>query len=587
MDCGHSKTLSNAKDITPKTITVQPSWYWDASMFNNISKLSVLRNSGALVDDGVTFVFNTTSPFTSNNMDNTFDQVTEYRFVTHRNADPDNDGAVKPLQLAAYMNGTPQNSAYLNFMSKYYGTYPSAYSNQTGSFEANNFRLETSLDLPQNVTADGYGRFCSGGSRDDLNIPVKLSGEINYGKTTEESPQFKTLTEIRIQPTIKSSSKSANPFTTTKQYFGIDPNGAVNPMYLIQVQSDTIKFNPAFKMQYQDSNNPASPFKDVWVLAAGQKTFISNDFVAIQVFKTNLNVTAPWSRDSEDKVDEHGIARTIPTAKSGSTIKASANGAIIKIDVYYHIQDPNFVDPSQRAAVQAKNDAKAKQFDDMVTSIADKLKNDGVSFYSNMFQSTTTNTLNKVTAPNYFKELTEKTVLKLAEPITLTINSQTKAYYLDSNGVADYTTSSRTITLNGENIPANKRWTDISAVRSESVLNEILEKNGGIEIPGWYNEDYEGIVVIHKIYAITLDKLETVYAQIHPQHSDSQTARNELAQPLKFVHGSEILIPRNQYGIGVEYRLPALTINGQTFSNIVIPSKPFLFDIRGSVYDTK
>ena len=130
MDCGHSKTLSNAKDITPKTITVQPSWYWDASMFNNISKLSVLRNSGALVDDGVTFVFNTTSPFTSNNMDKTSDQVTEYRFVTHRNADPDNDGAVKPLQLAAYMNGTPQNSAYLNFMSKYYGTYSSAYSNQ-------------------------------------------------------------------------------------------------------------------------------------------------------------------------------------------------------------------------------------------------------------------------------------------------------------------------------------------------------------------------------------------------------------------------------------------------------------------------
>ena len=173
-------------------------------------------------------------------------------------------------------------------------------------------------------------------------------------------------------------------------------------------------------------------------------------------------------------MDERGNVRTTPTAKAGSTIKASANGTTILVDVYYHVQDPNFVDPSKKATVQAKNDTKAKQFDDMVENIANTFKNNGVSFYSNMYQSTINSTLNKVTAPSYFKDLTEKSELKLAKPVTATINSQTKAYYIDVNGVADYTTTSRTINLNGQTIPATDRWRDISAVRSENVLSELI-----------------------------------------------------------------------------------------------------------------
>ena len=110
----------------------------------------------------------------------------------------------------------------------------------------------------------------------------------------------------------------------------------------------------------------------------------------------------------------------------------------------------------------------------MVENIANTFKNNGVSFYSNMYQSTINSTLNKVTAPSYFKDLTEKTELKLAKPVTATINSQTKAYYIDVNGVADYTTTSRTINLNGQTIPATDRWRDISAVRSENVLSELI-----------------------------------------------------------------------------------------------------------------
>lgn len=586
-NCGHPHTLANAKNVVPKTLSVQTAWYWDASMFANVSRLSALRKDGALANDGVTFVFNTTSPFTADNMSNAFETISEYKFVAHRSADENNNGAVKPLQLAAYMNDSTLNSNYLTFMNPYYGgTYPSAYSNPTGNFGENDYSLITSINIPQNATAIGFGNFCSGGSSSSLNIPTKLTGEINFGATAYEDSTFKTYTNVEVNATIKSRDNKAKPFEKTAQYFAIDPSQATNPMYLIQVQSDTIVFNPAFKMKYQDSNEVTSPFKEVWMLAAGEKSFISNDYVKIELTKSNIAVTSPWSRDSEDKVDESGNVRKTPTAKSGSTIKATSNGTTVQVDVFYHVQDPKFVDPAQRAAVQAKNDAKAKQFDDMVTSISNQFKSDGVSFYSNMFQSTTNNTQNKLASPSSFQDLTSKTTLTLAKSVTSTVTSQAKAYYVDVNGTADYTKPTRTIALNGQSIPVNEKWTDTNAVKSKNVLSGILMQKGGNRIKGWYNEDYEGIIVIHKVYVITLNGVESTYAQIHPQHSDSLTKRNELAQPLKFVGGSEILIKDN-YGIGAEFRLPTLNINGQTFSDIVIPSKPFVFDIRGSIYDTK
>lgn len=402
---------------------------------------------------------------------------------------------------------------------------------------------------------------------------------------SDNNMSIKDIVEYIYINIFKSLDKAASSFATTKQYYGIAPNDNINPMYLIQVQSDAISFNPAFKMKYQDSNDPFSAFKNVWVLAAGKKTFISNDYVKIELKNSDVSVTAPWSRDSEDKVDKNGNVRTIPTAKSGNTIKTSADGATLQVDVYYHIQDPNFVDPSQRTTLQAKNDAKAKQFDDMVNSIASAFENNGVSFYSNLFQSTTAETVHKVSAPSYFKDYSEKSILKFAQPITTSVKSQTKAYYIDVNGVADYTTSARKININGNSVPVTEKWADISAVRSEEVMKGLLEQNAGYT-KKWYSEDYEGIIVVHKTYLIAINNLESTYAQIHPQTSDSLTKRNELAQDLKFAQGSETLI-EDHFGIGVEYRLPSLTINNETFSNIVIPSKPYLFDIRGAVYDTK
>lgn len=48
------------------------------------------------------------------------------------------------------------------------------------------------------------------------------------------------------------------------------------------------------------------------------------------------------------------------------------------------------------------------------------------------------------------------------------------------------------------------------------------------------------------------------------------------------------LIEDGQYGIGLEIRLPNITSpDGTTINKGVLPSKAFIFDLRGIVYDTK
>jgi hypothetical protein len=583
VSCGHSKTLSNAKDITPKTITVQPSWYWNSSMFDNISKLSVLRNSGALVDDGVTFVFNTTSSFVSDNMNNAFDKITRYRFLTHRNG-----GNNQPLQLAAYMNNTELNKAFLNFINPYYSNYPSAYSNPNGNFGGGNYTVETSLTLPSSVTAIGSGRFCSGGSSNSLNIPVKLSGEMLYGVTTIKDDTFRTKTDITVQPTISQSSKTSPDLETESVYWGLgDPD--LIPSCFIRFESQPISFFPAFKMQYQDSNDPGSPFKDVWILANGERVFKSHDLVTFEILESKIDVFAPWSRDREDRwVDPNSnnpTARTIPTLKSGSMLKADASGTTLRVTVNVHMQDPAFLPESQRATLQAKNDGIIEKYDNMVKDIIERLKKDGLSYYSNLLQATTPETIHYIPSGNSVIDLSAKTTIRLAAPVDVHTNIFTFAAYVDNDNKADYDPAgNRTINIKGQNIQI-KRWQDINIIKSNAILKELLVENGGDEIPGWYNESFEGIIIVSRVYLLELQNLMSTYTQVHPYLSDWQTERNANAKELSFVPDNKFtLIKAGQFGIGLEIRFPEIDLGGQNHK-VVLNGYPYLFDIRGSVYD--
>jgi hypothetical protein len=578
VSCGHPQTLANAKNITPKSLTVQPSWYWANAMFSGLSKLSVLRGN-TLTNDGVSFVFNQTGTFTGTDMSNVFNTLTDYKFLVHRSADPTNNGAVKPLQLAGYMNNTNLNKDYLAFITPYYGTYPSAYSNPTGDFGGRTFNLTTSLALPSSVNAIGSGNFCSGGSSDSLSIPSKL---------TSSDGTFKTQTSITIDPTIAPDSKKSpdNLSFSDSLYWGIGSED-VNPSFHIRFPSDTFTFNPAFKMQYQTSNN-GGDYKDVWVLAKGSREFTSTDYVRFEVSESKIEVQNPWSRDREDLYidpkEDKPTKRTTPTAKSGSAIQASGTGTVLKIDVIYHVLDPNFVDPAQRSALQAKNDGIAENYDNMVKSIISKFENGGVSFYSNLLQAATADTLHKIPSGNNVKDLSSKTTLKLAAPVKVNTGIVTEVAYLDNDSTPDYDPAGkRTISIKGKSYQLNHQWADTSAIKSQEVLKSLLVTNGGNKVSGWYNESFEGIVLVHRVYFLTLTA-ESTYAQIHPQLSDWQTERNAFAKALPFVYDNTKNLIEGHYGIGLEMRFPSLTIGGQNYTPVLC-SKPFLFDLRGSIYD--
>ena len=71
----------------------------------------------------------------------------------------------------------------------------------------------------------------------------------------------------------------------------------------------------------------------------------------------------------------------------------------------------------------------------------------------------------------------------------------------------------RTINVQGKNYLLNHTWADTNAIKSKSVLDSLLVKNGGKT--GFYMEGYEGIILVHRVYFLYI-KAESTYCQIHP-----------------------------------------------------------------------
>lgn len=563
--CGDPKDLAHAKNITPLSLTVQPSWFWNSSMFNELSRLAVLRPNGSFANDSISFTFNATSSFIANDIDNVFGALKNYRFLTSRNSNSN------PLQLAAYMS--QQNKGFQSFITPYYGSaYPSAYSSPNGFFGGSNINIVTASVLPSSVTAIGSGVFCSGGSSNSLSIPSKFT-----------SSNFKTSTNITIESTISSSAKSSPSLQTQGVYYNI---GAPDMGFITRYESQPISFFPAFQMKY-DKDNSGQNSSNVWILANGERKFLSYDNVAMEVLESKISLDGPFSRDREDRwVDPdatHLVARTIPTLKSGSAFKIDASGTLLRITVNAHIQDPAFVPESEREALLQKNDQLIDGYDTYVKSVIAKIKGDGVSYYSNLLQANTKDTLNFLPSGNNVVDLSAKTTLRLAAVPTVNTSIFTSASYIDNNETADYS-KNRTITVKGQSIPL-RRWEDNNIIKSNTVLKNLLVENGGKT--KFYNESYEGLVNITRTYLLELQNCSTSYAQVHPALSDWQTPRNYCAHELSFIFNKNVnLIEEGQYGIGLEVRFPSITLGGVT-QVPVLCSSAYLLDIKGSVYDNK
>lgn len=583
--CGHSKTLKNATSITVTKVNVKPANYWAQAAFTDttmMGKLMTLRAGGTLTKDGVTAVFNQTGSFTTSNVSSIFkNELTTLNLMAARGGIAGSESEIP--QLAAYMNATKLNKAFNTFITPYVGTYPSKYNNPASNMSAG--VVTTPITLPGGAaTATAKVKYCSGGS-----------GTKAVSGTISSLPVEK---QIIVDKSYEATAKSSSVISASKTY---DINGLENgygTMIHINVPSKSITFYPAFKMKYSTTNQNVDPTKEVWMLAKGARTFNSNDYTNIECTRTQVQLSTPWSRDREDRFDENGNALTKPVAKSGSSLKARAEGNVITIHSYIHVQDPAFAEDTD--AAQSYINSIVAQYDAAASSIKSAIPGN-TSFYSNLWQAATDATVHKVTAPSKIgnaavQKLSSKTKL-VASDITSSMNISTSVYYVDNDENQDYD-ADRTVSIRGTDYDVAGEWNGSGVNNSTSILTNLLETDKQVVEPaGWYDESYEGILVIARTYTIKVPTIASSFVQIHPQLSDFNTEVNYFAQTLNFapntslgpvIKGSDKYdTADSSFGVGVEYRLPSISLGGHSFDNLMVLSSPATFNIRGSVYDTK
>ena len=584
--CGHAKTLKNATSIKITKVNVKPANYWSSALFTEntlMGKLKTLRIGGTLKNDGVTAIFNQTGDFSTTNVASVFQkELTTLNLMAARGGIAGSDAEVP--QLAAYMNGTKLNQEYNAFITPYVGTYPAKYNNPTSKMIAG--VITTPLVIPGGATtATASVTYCSGGSGKQT-----VNGTLS---TVSVSKQ------ITVDKSYEATAKTSPVIPASKTYGGV--NGLHNSngtMIHINVPSKPITFYPAFKMKYSTTNKNIAPTRDVWMLAKGARVFNSNDYTNIELTRTDVQLSNPWSRDREDRFDKNGNALTEPVAKSGSSLKASSSDNTITIRSYIHVQDPAFAE--DKAGAQAYINNIIAQYDAAAASINSAVPGN-TSFYSNLWQSVTDATVHRVAAPAKIgnaavANLTAKTKL-IPKTITSNLNTSTSVYYVDNDETPDYD-ATRAVNIRGTSFPISEQWNGAGVNNSVSILSNLLETDKQVVKPvGWYDESYEGILVIARTYTISVPSVSSDYVQIHPQLSDFKTTTNFFAKTIYFnpnpslgpvIKGADNFSAEDSsFGVGVEYRLPNITLAGNTFDRLMLLSAPETFNIRGSIYDTK
>lgn len=583
-NCG---ALWSCSDFSAK---IKSEHYWDFNYIKGVRpELAALHllSAAPAANDGVSLVFNKQSGYslTKDELKDIYHEITRVSFVGHRSTEAN---AIQPL--AAYMDITDENKSFKEFMKDYVTDYPSSYekpvaysdkdyllSYVTKSFE----KVNGEVELKTSCSKAGSPKYQS--------ITGKI-GSSSWDKTIEVHSTY--VAPAKANPVEQYSLLYKN---ITSDYS--KPGSTVE----IRIPSEPITFYPAFQMDYAKSTAETSPNNKVWVLADGQRTFNGLDFMKIKLTKNKLELSSQWSRDREDRYNTDGSVSTTAVAKSGSMLKGDASGSMIAIDVFYHIQDPAFC--KDKAATQAKVDQITKTYADAVNSMITKLRTDGTSFYSNLWDSTEENTLLKVQTPASVQSkvndtsLTTKTKMKLVKGYDPKVTETTTVYYIDNDKKAQYP-GSRSIRIGDETFAITEQWEDNGIVNSTEKLSDLLISNASVKIDKkWYNETYEGVLVVHKKYVVKLDNLAFDYAQIHPYHSDFRTPVNETAKEIKFYYddgqGSarKTLIKGDTFGVGMEFRLGGFTIQHPSksyqASNVFIASSPATFSIRGSIYDIK
>lgn len=303
-----------------------------------------------------------------------------------------------------------------------------------------------------------------------------------------------------------------------------------NKKVTIMASPDALNFYPTFKM--------FAGGYSAWMLGAVERNFVPVDIYQVEVLNTDtpIKVSSTWSRDAMDKgklVMKGGYSYGVSTKES---VK-------IKVTSYIHVPKEEFV--SNGKAIRTE---RLKAHEKFVNDIS---KPDNFGIYSNL--------------PEAYQE-DYPDVWKIKNPYRKSGDNVTKSRMKDPQNFSSSKGSTTSTPMTLEALDGLFGEVTSSAKR----LKDQLQKKD------WYEEKFEGFEVIKQETVISCSFGETVQTNFV---RNGGTSYNDLAKKV-------MSIPANKFGITTGIHMKNYKLNGANVTfNLV--TKPFLFDVRGMMYDDR
>lgn len=452
--------------------------------------------------------------------------------------------------------------------------------------------------------------------------------------------------EIVIEPTVVSSNIQPKAVVDAKETF--NKSGLQRATQLVEYRTPRqIKFNPTYIMRadYSEDNwevmkktpNQANGDRQkVWMLGRNTRLFNIENYHKIELIDgEETKVRAPWSTDKKDK--EILETTNLPVVKAGTAYKCTDTTYTYNISSIVYLQDPNMVATEDKSAVVEQNNKMLKEHSDLVNTMLqmgnNKRTNDAYAFvYTSLpggydkelvnagyeeFNNKFTNVINgtrHIYDTSEFSNDLKQTQTKIKSANAEVTSTLVSANYLNKNYETDknYTNSdyastvrsmvinvpnsglfdgySRTLNLTNTNTGSISTATDNYTKVMKNNLEEfdrLLEE--GTDNNLWYKEDYEGIIAVKLSTQVTI-KLTSDYSLVWGNSSDwtdsspVQISTDDCPKNNNDLN-IEAKIPSGYAGVGYGLTVNKVNINGHIFGGLTLLWQPYMFNIRGNIYD--
>lgn len=322
----------------------------------------------------------------------------------------------------------------------------------------------------------------------------------------------------------------ASPKQTAQKVSDVVGDPSTGKVTIYQSPSEPLKFYPTYKM--------FAGGKDAWLLGKLERNFMPVDVFDIEILNsgTPLEVKSTWSRDAQDK------GRLV--MKGGYNYSVNTKEPLkIKVTSYIHVPKANYVE-------------------------------NGESIRSSRLQAHTNLVNNLSNASNYkiFSNLPE---------------AYQDSYPAEWKIQNSYKKSGDNVAKSRMKNPVNIRSSVSNGGKTTITLSDIDSKFSGktqsasrvkdqLETNSWYIEKFDGFEVIKQESTISISFDDTMQTNFIRNGGNNY---NDLARA---VHN----IPSGKFGVTFGINQPGLQVNGNNV-NVYMLTKPFLFDVRGSLYDDR